>query len=98
MKIVSYRLFRRLHIWSEDVEQIGVVMGVMFFLLLFQSNLNRLDLNQRHVPLLKAFSLLIVALFHFIHTTLEPQLLKVAMQTVTNTMVFQEEEEDEENK
>ena len=67
MKKLSHRLFRFLHIWTEDVEQIGTVIGVMFFLLLFQSNLTRLDLHRRHLPLLKAFSLVIVALFHFLH-------------------------------
>jgi len=104
MKTVSHRLFRLLDLWTEDVEQIGTVVGVMFFLLLFQSNITRLDLNRRHVPLLKAFSLLIVALFHFLHTILEPQLLKVAMQTMTTRMAFnqadenqQEEKEEEEN-
>jgi hypothetical protein len=102
MKSISHRLFRLLHLWTEDVEQIGTVVGVMFFLLLFQSNITRLDLHRRHVPLLKAFSLLIVALFHFLHTILEPQLLKVAMQTMTTRMAFnqtdenhQEEREDE---
>ncbi len=106
MKSISHRLFRLLHLWTEDVEQIGTVVGVMFFLLLFQSNITKLDLNRRHVPLLKAFSLLIVALFHFLHTILEPQLLKVAMQTMTTRMAFnqadenhqQQEEEDNENK
>ncbi len=104
MKSVSHRLFRLLDLWTEDVEQIGTVVGVMFFLLLFQSNITRLDLNRRHVPLLKAFSLLIVALFHFLHTILEPQLLKVAMQTMTTRMAFDqadenqpEEKEEEEN-
>lgn len=112
MKGISHRLFRLLHLWTEDVEQIGTVVGVMFFLLLFQSNITRLDLNRRHVPLLKAFSLLIVALFHFLHTILEPQLLKVAMRTMTTRMAFnqldetdpqedneeEEKEADEENK
>jgi hypothetical protein len=105
MKSISHRLFRLLHLWTEDVEQIGTVVGVMFFLLLFQSNITKLDLNRRHVPLLKAFSLLIVALFHFLHTILEPQLLKVAMQTMTTRMAFnqadenhQQQEEDNENK
>ena len=88
MKTVSHRLFHRLQLWTEDVEQIGTVIGVMFFLLLFQSNLHRLDLNRRHIALLKAFSLLVVALFHFLHTILEPQLLKVAMQTMTTRMAF----------
>lgn len=103
MKNVSHRLFRLLQLWTEDVEQIGTVVGVMFFLLLFQSNITRVDLNRRHVPLLKAFSLLIVALFHFLHTILEPQLLKVAMQTMTTRMAFQptdeldDQEENEEN-
>jgi hypothetical protein len=96
MKIISHRLFRLLHIWTEDVEQIGIVIGVMFFLLLFQSNLTRLDLHRRHVPLLKAFSLLIVAVFHFIHTILEPQLLKVAMQTMTTKMAFEQPDENQE--
>jgi hypothetical protein len=53
-----------------------------------------MDLNRRHVPLLKAFSLIIVALFHFLHTILEPQLLKVAMQTMTTKMAFEEIDED----
>ena len=101
MKGISHRLFRLLHLWTEEVEQIGTVIGVMFFLLLFQSNLTRLDLHRRHVPLLKAFSLLVVALFHFLHTILEPQLLKVAMQTMTTRMAFnqmneQPNEDDEE--
>ncbi|CAF1112000.1 unnamed protein product [Rotaria sp. Silwood1] len=95
MKSISHRLFRVLHLWTEDVEQIGTVVGVMFFLLLFQSNITRLDLNRRHVPLLKAFSLLIVALFHFLHTILEPQLLKVAMQTMTTRMVFHQTDENQ---
>ncbi|CAF5206593.1 unnamed protein product, partial [Rotaria magnacalcarata] len=94
MKTISHRLFRLLHLWTEDVEQIGTVVGVMFFLLLFQSNITRLDLNRRHVPLLKAFSLLIVALFHFLHTILEPQLLKVAMQTITTRIVFNRTDEN----
>jgi hypothetical protein len=84
VKIVSHRLFRLLHLWTEEVEQIGIVIGVMFFLLLFQSNLTRLDLHRRHVPLLKAFSLLVVASFPI----LEPQLLKVAMQTMTTKIAF----------
>jgi hypothetical protein len=95
MKSISHRLFRLLHLWTEDVEQIGTVVGVMFFLLLFQSNITRLDLNRRHVPLLKAFSLLIVALFHFLHTILEPQLLKVAMQTMTTRMAFSQTDENQ---
>ncbi len=90
MKSISHRLFRLLHLWTEDVEQIGTVVGVMFFLLLFQSNITRLDLHRRHVPLLKAFSLLIVALFHFLHTILEPQLLQVAMQTMTTNIIFEQ--------
>ncbi|CAF3342544.1 unnamed protein product [Rotaria socialis] len=94
MKTISHRLFRLLHLWTEDVEQIGTVVGVMFFLLLFQSNITRLDLNRRHVPLLKALSLLIVALFHFLHTILEPQLLKVAMQTITIRIVFNQTNEN----
>lgn len=102
MKNISHRLFRLLDLWTEDVEQIGTVVGVMFFLLLFQSNITRLDLNRRHVPLLKAFSLLIVALFHFLHTILEPQLLKVAMQTLTTRIAFNQTDETqnecEENK
>ena len=88
MKNVSHRLFRFLEVWTEDVEQIGTLVGVMFFLLLFQSNITRLDLDRRHVPLLKAFSLLLIALLHFLHTILEPQLLKVAMQTMTTRMAF----------
>jgi hypothetical protein len=95
MKTISHRLFRLLHLWTEDVEQIGTVVGVMFFLLLFQSNITRLDLNRRHVPLLKAFSLLIVALFHFLHTILEPQLLKIAMQTMTTRMAFNQTDENQ---
>lgn len=97
MKVIAHRLFRLLHLWTEEVEQIGTVIGVMFFLLLFQSNLTRLDLHRRHVPLLKAFSLLIVALCHFLHTILEPQLLKVAMQTMTSRMAFNQlnEQQDE---
>jgi hypothetical protein len=95
MKSVSHRLFRLLHLWTEDVEQIGTVVGVMFFLLLFQSNITRLDLNRRHVPLLKAFSLLVVALFHFLHTILEPQLLKIAMQTMTTRMAFSQTDESQ---
>ncbi|UJR13713.1 hypothetical protein I4U23_000724 [Adineta vaga] len=94
MKCISHRLFRLLHLWTEDVEQIGTVVGVMFFLLLFQSNITRLELNRRHVPLLKAFSLLIVALFHFLHTILEPQLLKIAMQTMTTRMAFNQTDEN----
>lgn len=94
MKIVSYRLFRRLYLWSDDVEQIGTVIGIMFFLLLFQSNLTRLDLNRRHIPLLKAFSLIIIALFHFLHTILEPELLKVAMQKMTVKMAFDQKDDD----
>ncbi len=91
--MISHRLFRLLHLWTEDVEQIGTVIGIMFFLLLFQSNLTRLDLNRRHIPLLKAFSLIIVALFHFLHSILEPQLLRVAMQTMTTTMAYEETDE-----
>jgi len=94
MKLISRRLFHLLHLWTEDVEQIGTVVGVMFFLLLFQSNITHLDLHRRHVPLLKAFSLLIVALFHFIHTILEPQLLKVAMKTMTTQMAFNQSNDD----
>jgi hypothetical protein len=94
MKSISHRLFRLLQLWTEDVDQIGTVVGVMFFLLLFQSNITRLDLNRRHIPLLKAFSLLIVALFHFLHTILEPQLLKVAMQTMTTRMAFNQTDEN----
>ncbi|CAF4485844.1 unnamed protein product [Rotaria sp. Silwood2] len=75
----------------------------MFFLLLFQSNLTRLDLDRRHVPLLKAFSILVIALFHFLHTILEPELLKVAMQTMTLKMAFDQtddytQDDDENNK
>ena len=95
MKSLSHRLFRLLGLWTKDVEQIGTVVGVMFFLLLFQSNITRLELNRRHVPLLKAFSLLIVALFHFLHTILEPQLLKVAMQTMMNKMAFAQPDESQ---
>ncbi|UJR33526.1 hypothetical protein I4U23_020971 [Adineta vaga] len=95
IKIISHRFFHLLHIWTEDVEQIGTVMGVMLFLLLFQSNLIRLDLHRRHVPLLKAFSLLVVASFHFLHTILEPQLLKVAMQTMTTKMAFDSTDDTE---
>lgn len=97
MKTVSYRLFRFLQLWNEDVEQIGTLVGVMFFLLLFQSNITRIDLDRRHVPLLKAFSLLIVALFHFLHTILEPQLLKVAMQTMTKKMIFEQADDEQES-
>ncbi|CAF2056268.1 unnamed protein product [Rotaria magnacalcarata] len=98
MKIISHCLFRRLCLWSDDVEQIGAVFGIMFFLLLFQSNLTRLDLNRRHIPLLKAFSLIIIALFHLLHTILEPELLKVAMQMMTVKMAFdQTDEYSEEN-
>ena len=96
MKSISHRLFRLLHLWTEDVEQIGTAVGVMVFLLLFQSNITRIDLHRRHVPLLKAFSLLIVALFHFLHTILEPQLLKVAMQTMTTRMAFNQADDDDE--
>jgi hypothetical protein len=95
IKIISHRVFHLLHLWTEEVEQIGIVIGLMFFVLLFQSNLTRLDLNRRHVPLLKAFSLLIVALFHFLHTILEPQLLKVAMQTMTTRMAFDQIDENQ---
>ncbi len=95
IKIISDRVFHLLHLWTEEVEQIGIVIGLMFFLLLFQSNLTRLDLNRRHIPLLKAFSLLIVALFHFLHTILEPQLLKVAMQTMTTRMAFDQTDENQ---
>ncbi|CAF3774997.1 unnamed protein product [Rotaria sordida] len=103
MKAISHRLFRRLSLWSEDVEQIGTIIGIMFFLLLFQSNLTRLDLDRRHIPLLKAFSIIIIALFHFLHTILEPELLKVAMQTMTIKMAFDQtddyiEDDDENNK
>ncbi|CAF0727489.1 unnamed protein product [Adineta ricciae] len=94
IKIASHRFYRLLHIWNEDVEQIGTIMGVMLFLLLFQSNLMRLDLHRRHIPLLKAFGLLIVASLHFLHTILEPQLLKVAMQTMTSRMAFDQTDED----
>jgi hypothetical protein len=45
--------------------------------------------------LLKAFSLLIVALFHFLHTILEPQLLKIAMQTMTTRMAFNQTDENQ---
>ncbi|CAF3341250.1 unnamed protein product [Rotaria sp. Silwood1] len=94
MKIIAHRLFRRLYLWNEDVEQIGTVIGIMFFLLLFQSNVTRLDLDQRHVPLLKAFSIIIIALFHFLHTILEPELLKVAMQTMTTRIAFDQIDDD----
>ena len=93
-KGVAHRIFRWLNLWTDDVEQIGTVIGVMFFLLLFQSNITRMDLDRRHVPLIKAFSLLIVALFHFLHTILEPQLLKVAMQTMTMRMAFDQTDQD----
>ena len=92
MKKLSDRLFRFLHLWTENVENIGTVIGVMFFLLLFQWNIIQLDLHRRHIPLLKAFSLILVALFHFLHTILEPQLLQVAMQTVTTTIAFEQSE------
>ena len=94
MKNLFLRLFRLLRLWSDDVEQIGTLIGVMFFLLLFQSNINRLDLNRRHIPLFKAFSLLIIALLHFLHNILEPQLLKIAMQTMTTRMAFEDEDEE----
>lgn len=55
-----------------------------------------MDLNRRHIPLLKALSLIIIALFHFLHTILEPELLKVAMQTMTVQMVFDETDEYDE--
>ena len=89
MRKLCNRLFRFLHIHTENVEQIGTVIGVMFFLLLFQWNITQLDLHRRHFPLLKAVSLIIVALFHFLHTILEPQLLQVAMQTMTNNIAFE---------
>jgi len=90
MKILTHRLFRLLHLWNEEVEQIGTVIGIMFFLLLFQSNITQLNLDRRHIPLLKAFSLLFVAILHFLHTVLEPQLLKIAMQTVTKNIAFEQ--------
>lgn len=90
MKKLSNRLFRFLHIWTENVEQIGTVIGVMFFLLLFQWNITQLDLHRRHIPLLKALCLILVALFHFLHTILEPQLLQVAMQTMTTNIAFEQ--------
>ena len=96
-KSVARRIFRWLNLWTDDVEQIGTVVGVMFFLLLFQSNITRMDLDRRHVPLIKAFSLLIVALFHFLHTILEPQLLRVAMQTMTMRMAFDQNGDGSEN-
>ncbi|CAF4489497.1 unnamed protein product, partial [Rotaria sp. Silwood2] len=56
-----------------------------------------------HVPLLKAFSIIVIALFHFLHTILEPELLKVAMQTMTLKMAFDQtddytQDDDENNK
>ncbi|CAF1677336.1 unnamed protein product, partial [Didymodactylos carnosus] len=81
-------LFHLLDLWSDDVEQIGFITGVMFFLLLTQSNLSRLNLDQRHIPLCKAFALLVIALLHFLHTQLEPQLLKVAVQNMATKMML----------
>lgn len=94
MRKMCDRLFRFLHIRTENVEQIGTVIGVMFFLLLFQWNITQLDLHRRHIPLLKTVSLIIVALFHFLHTILEPQLLQVAMQTMTTNIAFEPTEEN----
>lgn len=94
-KSIAHRIFRWLNLWTDDVEQIGTLVGVMFFLLLFQSNITRMDLDRRHVPLIKAFSLLVVALFHFLHTILEPQLLKVAMQTMTMRMAFDRTDQED---
>ena len=93
IKVISHRLFRLLHLQNEDIEQIDTVIGVMFFLLLFQSNVTRLDLYRRHVALLKAFSLLAIAILHFLHTTLEPELLKIAMQMMTTRMIFDQTDE-----
>ncbi|CAF1355156.1 unnamed protein product, partial [Didymodactylos carnosus] len=95
MKHISYHLFRLLDLWSEDAEQIGFITGVMFFLLLTQSNLSRLNLDQRHIPLCKAFSLLVIALLHFLHTQLEPQLLKVAVQNMATKIMLNNEHQQQ---
>jgi hypothetical protein len=86
MKSISHRLFRLLHLWTDDVEQVGTFAGIVFFVLLVQSNITRLDLDRRHIQLLKASSLVIVALFHSLHTILEPQLMKIAMNILLTTM------------
>lgn len=83
LKSISKRLFGLFHFWSDDVEQIGTSAGVMIFLLIFQSNLVEFDVNPRHFSLIEVFCLLIVALFHFFHTIVEPELIQVATQTLT---------------
>ena len=94
MKSISRRLFHFLDLWTEDVEQIGIVVALVFFLLLFQSNITKLELHRRHV---KEFTLLTVALFHFLHAILEPQLLKTAMQTLITTTAFIQIDENQQN-
>lgn len=99
MDIISSRIFRSLDLWSDTAEQVGTLTGVIFFLLIFQSNLIILDLNIRHIPLLKAFGLLPVATCSFLHTVLEPALLKTAMQNMlANVLTTELDETTEQNK
>ena len=88
VRSISHRIFRLLDLGTDDVEEIGTTTGMMVFLLLFQSNITRIDLDRRRIALLKALGLLIINLVHFIHKSLEPQLLKIAMQTMTTRMAF----------
>lgn len=63
---------------NEEFSNIGEVAAILFFLLSIQSGLSSLNGSQRVDKFLKNYSLLFIAILHFLHTGLDAQLTNLS--------------------
>ena len=63
---------------SEDLNNVGEVTGILFFLLSLQSSITSLSGYERIEKFYKNYSLLFIALLHYFHTSLDIKLRRLS--------------------
>ncbi|CAG0887337.1 unnamed protein product [Cyprideis torosa] len=63
---------------EEEERNTGTVTAILFFILALQTGITGLDHQKRFVRLCRNFCLLLTALFHFVHTMLDPVLMSLS--------------------
>ena len=64
--------------YGDEERNTGTVTAILFFILALQTGITGLDYEKRFVRLCRNFCLLLTALFHFVHTMLEPVLMTLS--------------------
>ena len=64
---------------GEEGGNMGAVGSILFFILGVQTGLTGMEPEQRLVRLYKNFSLLVVALLHYVHSLVHPQLESLSL-------------------